>query len=111
MRMLKETDDTLLIALVLLVIVVSIFSCYKPIQASGIDWPTKFEKESHEIVTPKQCEEQRVVEVLFAYAPQLYTEGLRIANVHLHEGYASVYLSTDSGETHHTWLVDMDGKW
>lgn len=111
MRMLKETDDTLLISLVILVIVVSVLSCYKPIEASGIDWPTKFEKESHEIVTPEQCDEYRAVEVLLIHAPHLYTEGLRIGNVHLHEGYAAVYLSTDGGEEYTTWLVDMDGRW
>lgn len=104
-------DETPLIVLVCLVIAFSVFYCYEPIDAGAIDWPEKFEKESHEIVTPDECDEQRVIEVLLTHAPQLYTEGLRIANVHLHEGYAGVYLSTDGGKKYTTWLVDMDGRW
>lgn len=81
--------------------------CCSTATATGVHLPHTF-MDTHEVCTPEQADEARVLEVLFRYAPHLLVPTVEIGCVHLHEDRAGVYLSTDGGDTYTTWLVDME---
>jgi hypothetical protein len=83
-----------------------------PASAGGFNQPPTF-RDTHEVVTPAEADEARVLEVMLTHSEELRAKRttLHIESVHLHTDHASVYLSTDSGESYGTWLVDMEGRW
>ena len=96
---------------IMLILLMSLFYS-EVVLAGGFNHPPAF-RDTHEVVTPAEADEARVLEVMLTHSEELRAKRttLHIESVHLHTDHASLYLSTDGGESYSTWLVDMEGRW